>query len=123
MPDFDEQQYVHAYDQFFQGDLDPMRALTAEDYVLHVPALDARFDDREKAFDWLRQLVQQVNIRQHVVKVELHGDFLVTHISGSSDLRGDYEGVDVARLDEDGRVVETYLHRPPLPPGTELPTG
>lgn len=123
MPDFDEQEYVRAYDQFFQGDLDPMRALTAEDYVLHVPALDVHFSDREQAFDWLRQFIQQLAIRQRVVSIARHGDFLVLPVSGSSDLRGDYEGVDVARLGDDQRVVEAYLHRPPLPPGTRLPTG
>lgn len=123
MPDFDEKQYVHAHDQFFQGDLDPAREVTAEDYVLHLPVFDVHVSDREKAFDWLRQFIQQANVRQRVLKVELHGDFLVTHVSGSSDLRGDYEGVDVARLDEDRRVVEVFMHRSPLPPGTDLPTG
>lgn len=123
MPDFDETRYVHAYDQFFQGDLDPMRDVTAEDYVLHVPVFDLHFTEREKAFDWLREIIRQVNIRQQVVKVEQHGDFIVTLVRGTSDLRDDYEGVDVARLGDGGRIVEAYLHRPPLPPGTELPTG
>lgn len=42
-------------------------------------------------------------------------------MSGSSDIRDDFAGVDVTRLDEDALCVESYLHRPPLPAGADLP--
>lgn len=124
MPGFDEKRYVHAYDQFFEGDSEPLRELTAEDYVLHIPSFDLHISGREKALDWLRQLTQQVNIRQRVEKVESHGDFVITQVTGTSDLRSEeYRGVDVVRVNDEGRAVESHLHRPPLPPGTEVPTG
>lgn len=123
MPDSDEQRYRNAYDQFFQGNLEPMRELCSEDYEVHIPTFGMDLKGREQAFKSLRQLIEQANIRNRIDKIDSHGEFVVMHVSGSSDIRGEYRGVDVVRVDDEGRAVEAYLLRNPLPPGTDIPTG
>ena len=122
MSDISREQLQAAYDQFLQGDLQPMRDLCAEDLVLHLPSVGLTVTGRDQALETVNQVAQQLKVRSfHVDRLERHGEFLVSFISGSSDIRGDFSGVDVTRVDDEGLCLESYLHRPPLPAGAEFP--
>jgi ketosteroid isomerase-like protein len=122
MPEISQEQLQTAYDQFFQGNVQPMRDLCAEDFVLRIPAIDVTVTGRDRALEAVNQVIQQLKVRSlRVEKIEGHGEFLVSFVSGSSEIRGDFQGVDVTRLNDEGLCVESYLHRPPLPADVPVP--
>ncbi len=122
MGDFDEQQHRAAYEALAKGDTTPIGALMADDFVWHVPAMDITVHGRERTKDLVSRIFDRLQItEQRLGRVEQHGDFVISTITGRSSLRPDeYHGVDVQRLGADGLAVEGWSHRPPLPDGIDV---
>ena len=122
MPDFDEQQHRAAYEAMAKGDPGPITALMADDYVQHLIAMDITVHGRERMRDMISRLFERLQITDYRVdRVDQHGEFVVTYLSGRSALRAEeFQGVDVARRGPDGLAVEGWAHRPKLPEGTDV---
>lgn len=122
MSELSEQELQHAYEQITSGNVDAVRALLAADYVLHIPSVGLTVSGRDQALQVAVRVIEQLQVRsQRLERVERHGEFVVGFMSGNSGLRGDFHGIDVSRVDDNGLIAEAYLHRPPLPPGVEAP--
>jgi hypothetical protein len=119
--DFDEQQHRAAYEAMAKGDLEPIGALMAPDYVHHMVSMDISVHGRDRTLDLVSRMLDRLQVSDYrVSQVEQHGEFVITCISGRSALRPDeFHGVDVVRVDPDGLAVEGWSHRPLLPDGVD----
>lgn len=121
MADFDEQQHREAYEAMTKGDTEPIGALITDDYVQHMPALGITARGRARTMDLVSRIFDRLQITEYrLERVEQHGDFVISFVSGRSSLRADeFHGVDVHRAGPDGRAVEGWAHRPPMPDGID----
>jgi hypothetical protein len=104
-----------------KGDTEPLGALIADDYVQHLPAMDITVRGRSRTQDLVSRIFDRMQITEYrLERVEQHGDFVISFISGRSSLRPDeFQGVDVALRGPDGLAVVGWAHRPPLPAGVD----
>lgn len=117
MADFDEQQHRAAYEAMAKGDTAPIGALMAEDHVHHMTHWDITVRGRERTLDLVARIFDRLQVTDYrLERVEQHGEFVITTITGRSALRTDeFRGVDVVRTGPDGLAVEGWSHRPPTP--------
>lgn len=120
--DFNEQQHRAAYEAMAKGDTEQLGALLVNDYVQHIPSWGLTVHGRERTLELVFRIVDRLQITDlRLERVEQHGDFVVSFVSGRSPLRPDeFHGVDVARGGPDGLAVEGWVHRAPLPDGIDI---
>lgn len=122
MADFDERQHRAAYEAMAKGDTEPISALMAPDYVQHMTHWDITVQGRERLRDLISRIFDRLELTDYrLERVEQHGEFVISFISGRSSLRPDeFHGVDVVRRGPDGLAVEGWAHRPPTPEGIDV---
>lgn len=122
MTAFDEQQHRAAYEALAQGDTEPLFALVSDDYRHHIVPWGLTVHGRERTRELVERIFERLQISdyrlEHVIQ---HGDLVINLISGRSPLRDDqFYGVDVLLPGPDGKAVEGWAHRPPLPDGIDI---
>lgn len=105
------QMYAAAND----GDFAPFAAWLAPRHLHHLPGLGMELTGREETVRGLAMMYADLQVRQHPVRIQRFGPFVVVFVKASSVLRAELEGVHVLRLDEDDRIAEFWGITTPMP--------
>jgi hypothetical protein len=109
-----EPKVTSPFEVFWQtGDLDEWVASFAEDIVLHSPILSSPFEGRETAgqlYEALLEALTDVEITERFSGPT--GDVFLWHAMSAT---RPVEGLDVVRLDSNGRVAEITVMMRPFP--------
>src|ERR1700733_1873188 len=97
-----------------KGDFTSKRSWFAESFQFHIPAWGINYSTADEALTGLSELFRDNQIVQATSRVEVHGVFVVSFNTVTSNTRRDpIETVNVYRIEGD-LVAEGWVHSPPV---------